>query len=334
MNVEKDTTHVMELGRHAGGEFALLHSFDVDRHTLERSHARWLDQTFREAERTGDAIHVWVMGLASRTASNRHNLELSQRRASAVVDALRSRLGDRVRLSPLSFSVGEMFARVRGVRDGVETSDDRAVLIGWWKRATGDPPPPAPVRPRFQPRRAGYYVWSIRLKSLEIDRSENIGFKAIPAMSSNRIHGRFEIKREPGNLVLEYDMNIFDWLKFEGPGFGPTMGSIRDGMPKEFEKAFGKEFPTSKWMPFKHGFTPSASENPIRDPRCMFRTKDTFGDVELRFGGPLTESMWQAAKKARFTRPAMRFAYSVEFDYTPSGLLGEEFYMGDLARVR
>jgi lysozyme family protein len=128
---------------------ATLCGFAIDSAALHPEHCAWLDKHVVPALAGGGSIGM--TGVASRSGSAAHNLALSKRRASAVLTYLRRkvrkhvayRVGSGLRVNSVE-AVGEAWAKDLGQRDGIEDSDQRAVVLAVWHRPT-PPPPPKPT---------------------------------------------------------------------------------------------------------------------------------------------------------------------------------------------
>jgi hypothetical protein len=99
-----------------------------------------------------------MTGLASRTGSAAYNLDLSMRRARAVLQYLRSKVRGQISYSSNTDyevkgvnAVGEELARQAGQKDGTEDRFHRAVIITAWYKPT-PPPPPTPKPPVDAPK--------------------------------------------------------------------------------------------------------------------------------------------------------------------------------------
>ena len=113
-----------------------LYNFDTDWHELKPEHETFLDTLRSRAKSSGG---IYVLGLASRSGGDDHNLKLSQRRREAVVSYVNALAG---RTLPLQGGwAGEQFAF------GPKEDDpyDRAVIMTLW--TVHPPPPPTPAPP-------------------------------------------------------------------------------------------------------------------------------------------------------------------------------------------
>lgn len=118
-----------------------LSNFEVNKSTLSKDHKAWLDRHVVPILEAGGS--VTLVGLTSRTGSPEHNEELSRERAKSVLVYLRTQAGNSFN-HLISLGLGEAPATARGVPDGTEDENDRAVLIFSWEK----PKPPPPKRPR------------------------------------------------------------------------------------------------------------------------------------------------------------------------------------------
>lgn len=113
-----------------------LYNFDIDKSFVKAEHETYIRDAvvgpLKEAIEDHNALG-WVVGEASTTAPQSHNLQLSKRRAACVTEVLERELtaagvsDPRRVLRPFGF--GELPARARGVPDETEHEEDRAVWI-------------------------------------------------------------------------------------------------------------------------------------------------------------------------------------------------------------
>lgn len=137
---------VSELDSGRGTTSARLSQFAVNSDVLLEGHRIWLNDMISPLLRGGGSVSL--IGLASRTGSDSHNLALSKRRATAVLAFLRLCTG-RSFNHLFSTGTGEAMAALAGQADGTEDGTHRAVLVIAWAEAK--PPPQAP---RPMPQRA------------------------------------------------------------------------------------------------------------------------------------------------------------------------------------
>jgi hypothetical protein len=129
---------------------ARLIAFDIDAALLPSRHLRWLDNNVVPVLNDGGS--ATITGLASRSGSDAHNLDLSKRRASAVVEHLRKKAPGQVLFNMNSGylvksvdALGERLAESAGQKDGTEDPFYRAVMVSaWHKRMPTPPPKPTP----------------------------------------------------------------------------------------------------------------------------------------------------------------------------------------------
>lgn len=133
---------VFELFASSSNLVALLYNFDVDSSTLKPEHRDWLAKTLPPYF-SSDEHHGTIIGLASRTGRNQHNMRLSHSRARAVEAAVIQLDPRRPRIPTyVKAGVGEEMARVAGQKDHTEDGRWRGVLL-----KIGDPKPWKPVVP-------------------------------------------------------------------------------------------------------------------------------------------------------------------------------------------
>lgn len=115
------------------GITASLYNFDIDDATVKLEHALWLEIHALPVLSASRGTHVSLKGLASRSGSQSHNQQLSEKRVKAVRSFL---LGHGVSEAQVNFnSRGEDEAAFFGVKDGTESEEWRAVTVQL------DPPP-------------------------------------------------------------------------------------------------------------------------------------------------------------------------------------------------
>jgi hypothetical protein len=115
---------------------AKLFNFEIDRDKTRRDHDLFLGKVVAPLLVANAASGARIVGLASRSGSASHNLDLSRRRARNVETSLKFFLFANDLVNPPSgpprTSVGgqgEQFAANLGVKDGTEDSQFRAVLV-------------------------------------------------------------------------------------------------------------------------------------------------------------------------------------------------------------
>lgn len=132
---------VRVLERYTDALEALIFNFDIDQFTLKSEHEQWFkDNVVSYLQRGGS---ITVVGLASRTGTAAHNMALSQRRLTAIINFLRKQSPNNFQVA-VALAVGEGLAASAGARDGTEDERWRAALISVWSRQKPPPPPPPP----------------------------------------------------------------------------------------------------------------------------------------------------------------------------------------------
>ncbi len=124
-----------------GTTLARLFNFDIAQDRLKPEHQAWLKKNVIGLLRNGGSL--WIMGLTSTTGSESFNISLSQKRAGSVVAFLRGELSKDFSVK-LEAGLGEMAARIAGLRDNTEDANWRAVVLGVWDKPVPPPPPPPP----------------------------------------------------------------------------------------------------------------------------------------------------------------------------------------------
>ena len=124
---------------------ARLFNFDIGKHELKKEHKDWLKAEVVGRLQSGGSM--FVVGLASRTDTDAHNMVLSRRRADALIQFLRKESPNNFKIA-LDIALGERAAQFAGVRDGHEDENWRAVALSVWNRRD---PPPMPVIPTPPP---------------------------------------------------------------------------------------------------------------------------------------------------------------------------------------
>ena len=133
---------VFELFVGSSNMVALLYNFDVDSSTLKPQHTDWLAKSLKPYF-SSNKHRGTIVGLASRTGRNDHNMRLSRARAHAVEAAV-------LRLDPsaprihtyVTAALGEEMARVSGQADNTEDGRWRGVML-----KIGDRKPWKPIVP-------------------------------------------------------------------------------------------------------------------------------------------------------------------------------------------
>lgn len=119
-----------------GGTAWELSNFDIDKSWVKKEHEDYIRATVVPALKKlmeKDGAYVMVVGEASTTAGQAHNLKLSKARAKCVLEILEPALKaagvkdlDKI-LRP--FGIGEALSYVRRMEDEVENDEDRLVTI-------------------------------------------------------------------------------------------------------------------------------------------------------------------------------------------------------------
>lgn len=144
------------IGMESGGRFLMLPSgqsvdmsiwlydFSINGFQLRAGHLDALkNYVFPVLVAGGSAT---IVGMASRTGSKQHNLQLSRRRANSASRQLIAYVGPvENRLRTVS-GVGEAAATIGLMADDTESDLYRAVAISVWSKAVPPPPPPPPPR--------------------------------------------------------------------------------------------------------------------------------------------------------------------------------------------
>jgi hypothetical protein len=107
-------------------ECLLLYNFDIDSPELKLEHKEDLRQRIVPALKFHHGVAV--VGLASRTGSSAHNLDLSLRRAKATLAFLRSQAGNEFDARP-AIGFGDMKATQEGYRPHTEDPRFRSVVV-------------------------------------------------------------------------------------------------------------------------------------------------------------------------------------------------------------
>lgn len=115
-----------------------LANFDIGSAHIKPQHSSHLQSIVAPVLRSGGSVRL--IGLASRTATNQFNLQLSNERANAVLACLRTAAGPTFAVAS-SVGQGEEAAAVAGIADGVEHPNWRAVIVRYWDRPVPPPPP-------------------------------------------------------------------------------------------------------------------------------------------------------------------------------------------------
>jgi hypothetical protein len=140
---------IVEFNHVAGTIVARLFNFDIAQDRLKLEHRIWLSKNVVGLLRNGGSL--WIMGLTSTTGQESFNTPLSQRRAESVVAFLRGELSKNFpfKLDAIA-GMGEMPARIAGLRNNIEDENWRAVVVGVWDKPVPPPPPPPPPPPLQQ----------------------------------------------------------------------------------------------------------------------------------------------------------------------------------------
>lgn len=137
--VQEDNTkdlNVVSIDFGFGKSFRTAFLFGVGQSKLVRAHINWLQENAVEMLQSDDAV-VELYGIASSTASDAFNMELSGKRLVSVVSELRHQGVSGVRLAqpPNQFiALGESFARSLE-DDNVEDRFMRAAVMFLWPDA-------------------------------------------------------------------------------------------------------------------------------------------------------------------------------------------------------
>jgi hypothetical protein len=147
---QTDNTTVMSYQSEPGASvLGRLVRFGVGSDKLLLEHAFWLQNVVVPVLQAQGSVAI--IGLTSRTGSEKFNLDLSKRRAQAVRAALRQMVG-----GPFPCSVdtrsdakwfGEGSAQLAGHKDGSEDPYYRAVIVAAAYTPTPPPPPKLPLKP-------------------------------------------------------------------------------------------------------------------------------------------------------------------------------------------
>lgn len=119
----------------------LLYNYDVDRADLKVEHMAHLRDHVVTLFQKPKAPFVFLRGMASRTSTALHNLQLSNKRVEIVIGFLKDKGVPPDRLRQVDF-VGEGKSKQA---DGVESDWDRAVLLEITPRAVPPSPDPPPI---------------------------------------------------------------------------------------------------------------------------------------------------------------------------------------------
>lgn len=119
---------------------ALLYNFDIDGDEVKEEHRKFLWEKVVPLLK-GDQGHIWMQGSASRSGSNKHNKDLSERRVKNIGNELVKR-GISNRQMQLK-AVGEALAQTHAREDEL----DRAVLLVIHPVPRESPPPPKQIPP-------------------------------------------------------------------------------------------------------------------------------------------------------------------------------------------
>jgi outer membrane protein OmpA-like peptidoglycan-associated protein len=136
-----DPGRIFAFGHQKDMVTARIFNFGIAKHELKREHEDWLRRNVVDLLKRGGSISL--VGLASRTDTDAHNMILSRRRADSVIGFLRRESPNNFKVA-LDVALGERVAKYAGVRDGVEDENLRAVMISAWELPNPPPPPPPP----------------------------------------------------------------------------------------------------------------------------------------------------------------------------------------------
>jgi hypothetical protein len=129
--------------QYGSGAFIIgqLYNFGVGDSKLKAEHSAWLLSAVAPKLWAGGSLII--VGLTSRTGSDKFNNTLSENRARAVIDFLRKQVPNNFNVA-IELAVGERAAAFAGVPDGREDKHWRSVIISAWDKPTPPPPPPPP----------------------------------------------------------------------------------------------------------------------------------------------------------------------------------------------
>ena len=125
---------------------AALYNFDIDWAEVKLDHQNWLRQNIFPILRAVGSITL--VGQASRSDDEVHNLHLSRNRVNAVLEFLRRNVREPFNIRQID-AVGEGPAAAAGQPDGPLGENEwyRSVLLSAWRRPDPPPRPPRPSRP-------------------------------------------------------------------------------------------------------------------------------------------------------------------------------------------
>lgn len=192
---------------------ALLYDFDVDSDTVKLEHNHWIRANVMPY-RTRTMTDV-IIGLASRTGPNAHNMDLSKRRADNVSRQIYL-LEPSLMMTETNVAFGEEAARIAGVRDGVEDARWRGVLITLFDPSTL----PVPLKPN-PPGQDGKELGGFESKWGDEEKKERKE-KVVPAnYSVNVVRKSLSYKQEtPLSAILHFYRATIDYE------WGPTQDSV------------------------------------------------------------------------------------------------------------
>jgi hypothetical protein len=163
---------------------------------------------------------VDLVGVTSRTASEKYNYGLGWRRVASVERFLKSKLAG-ASFESKAMSLGESWAAARGQRDNTETAVDRGVWVMIVPKETPSPPPPPPPPPPPKPSLPSFVteikLFAIKLKSGTI---EGVGVGPLSKLWANFL---FVILDKEEGFEMDY------WFNASGGslGIGLDISSVR-----------------------------------------------------------------------------------------------------------
>lgn len=129
---------------------ALLYNFDVGSSAVKSEHIEWLTVNAKIFQQRRGNIIISTIGLASRTGSDRYNMNLSKMRGDAVQQEVFFLNPRYLHLRDTTeVYVGERAANPIGIQDNVEDERWRGVFLQIWDRPMPKYTPP----PKFVARR-------------------------------------------------------------------------------------------------------------------------------------------------------------------------------------
>jgi len=133
--------HYIHVKFYAMATWMRLYNFRINRWDLQIQHKLWLDELAIPFLREDSARTMLLIGMTSRSGSEAHNVILSKRRASEVLNYFsRSNLENRLdeRFGGIKAG-GERYAKNKGHKDGKEDDYFRAVDIWLLRNLIYDP---------------------------------------------------------------------------------------------------------------------------------------------------------------------------------------------------